>query len=519
MIKNRERTVRQGREKTMAQYNHLSYRQYEAEVSKCLLCHDPVCTKACPENIPVGKILRSLYFGNFIGASHLLHIDKCGSCSAPCESACVLAGSNVEVNISDVFHTLYKAEEIIPGHMTESTDLSTEICGIRLENPFMLSSSVVGSTYDMCRRAFEAGWAGVSFKTICSFPQHEASPRFSSIRNHSNSFCGFKNIEQLSDHSVEENMDIFRRLRDEFPDKVIIASIMGQNEEEWTSLAEKCEKAGASLIECNFSCPNMESDDLGITIGQSEELIERFTRAVKRGTSLPVLAKLTPNITDMVPMAFAAKRGGADGIAAINTINSITGVDIDTLVAKPDVHGRSMVGGYSGPAVKPIALRFISDLSGCKELSDMHISGMGGIETWRDALEFLLLGAGSLQVTTAVMQYGYRIIDDLTEGLAEYMKCKNVKSVRSLIGAASKTVVAHDRIERDTIVFPVIDKKLCIGCGRCYISCRDGGHQALEIDPETRIPRLIGAKCVGCHLCREVCPMEAIGSAEKSIRR
>jgi dihydropyrimidine dehydrogenase (NAD+) subunit PreA len=178
-----------------------------------------------------------------------------------------------------------------------------------------------------------------------------------------------------------------------------------------------------------------------------------------------------------------------------------------------------MIGGYSGPAVKPIALRFISDLSRCEELRDMHISGMGGIETWRDALEFLLLGAGSLQVTTAVMQYGYRIIDDLTEGLAEYMKCKNVKSVSSLIGAASKTVVAHDRIERDTIVFPVIDKNLCIGCGRCYISCRDGGHQAIEIDPETRIPRLIGAKCVGCHLCREVCPMEAIGSAEKAITR
>jgi dihydropyrimidine dehydrogenase (NAD+) subunit PreA len=371
----------------------------------------------------------------------------------------------------------------------------------------------------MCRRAFEAGWAGVSFKTICSFPQHETSPRFSSIRSHSNSFCGFKNIEQLSDHSVEENMDIFRRLRDEFPDKVIIASIMGQNEEEWTSLAEKCEKAGASLIECNFWCPNMEADDLGITIGQSEELIERVTRAVKRGTSLPVLAKLTPNITDMVPMALAAKRGGADGIAAINTINSITGVDIDTLVAQPDVHGRSMVGGYSGPAVKPIALRFISDLSRCEELRSMHISGMGGIETWRDALEFLLLGAGSLQVTTAVMQYGYRIIDDLTEGLAEYMKCKNVKSVSSLIGAASKTVVAHDRIERDTIVFPVIDKNLCIGCGRCYISCRDGGHQAIEIDPETRIPRLIGAKCVGCHLCVLVCPQKAISGVRKRIEK
>ena len=503
----------------MDSYNNLSYRQYEAEVNKCLLCHDPMCTKACPENIPVGKILRSLYFENFLGASNLLSDKQCESCSAPCESACVLAGSNVAVNISDVFRTVIRTSGDLPCHMTEKTDLSTEICGIRLENPFLLSSSVVGSTYDMCKRAFEAGWAGVSFKTICSFPQHEASPRFSSIRNHSNSFCGFKNIEQLSDHSVEENMDIFRRLRYEFPDKVIIASIMGQNEEEWTSLAAKCEKAGASLIECNFSCPNMEADDLGVTIGQSEELIEKFTRAVKRGTSLPVLAKLTPNITDMVPMALAAKRGGADGIAAINTINSITGVDIDTLVAEPDVHGRSMIGGYSGPAVKPIALRFISDLSRCEDLSDMHISGMGGIETWRDALEFILMGAGSLQLTTSVMQYGYRIIEDLIEGLSEYMMCKNVSSVRSLIGAASKTVVDHDRIERGTIIFPAIDKELCIGCGRCYISCRDGGHQALELDPETRIPRLIGAKCVGCHLCLEVCPVEAIGSAGKSITR
>jgi dihydropyrimidine dehydrogenase (NAD+) subunit PreA len=218
-------------------------------------------------------------------------------------------------------------------------------------------------------------------------------------------------------------------------------------------------------------------------------------------------------------MALAAKRGGADGIAAINTINSITGVDIDTLVAEPDVHGRSMVGGYSGPAVKPIALRFISDLSRCEELSDMHISGMGGIETWRDALEFILMGAGSLQVTTSVMQYGYRIIDDLIEGLSEYMMCKNVSSIQSLIGAASKTVVDRNRIERGTILFPVIDSKLCVGCGRCYISCRDGGHQALEIDSETRIPKLIGSKCVGCHLCKEVCPVEAIGSDDKAITR
>jgi dihydropyrimidine dehydrogenase (NAD+) subunit PreA len=263
----------------------------------------------------------------------------------------------------------------------------------------------------------------------------------------------------------------------------------------------------------------MENDDLGMTIGQSEELIERFTRAVKRGTRLPVLVKLTPNITDMVPMALAAKRGGADGIAAINTIKSITGVDIDTLVAQPAVQGKSMVGGYSGAAVKPIALRFISDLCRCEDLKGMHISGMGGVETWWDALEFMLLGAGSIQITTAVMQYGYRIIDDLIEGLSEYMKCKGIGSVRDLVGGAAKTVVDQNSIERGLIVFPVIDKERCNGCGRCYISCRDGGHQAIEFDPETRRPGLNGSKCVGCHLCRLVCSAGAIRAAAKPVRR
>jgi dihydropyrimidine dehydrogenase (NAD+) subunit PreA len=229
----------------------------------------------------------------------------------------------------------------------ENIDISADICGVRLENPFLLSSSVVASSYDMCRRAFEAGWAGAAFKTICSFPQHEASPRFSAIKSHANAFCGFKNIEQLSGQTVEEDLKVIEQLHRDFPSKVLIASIMGRNEKEWTELASRCEKAGASVIECNFSCPNMEDSDLGITIGQSEELTERFTRAVKRGTDLPVLAKLTPNITDMVPLALAARRGGADGIAAINTINSITGVDIDKLVAEPSVKGKSMVGGYS----------------------------------------------------------------------------------------------------------------------------------------------------------------------------
>ena len=490
-----------------------------SEVNRCLLCHDPVCSRACPQSVPVGSIMRSLYFDNVKGAYEGMKPYDCTYCNAPCERACILYQTKTPLNIRDIFMELKKDGDRIPAWRIRESDLSAEICGVKLENPFLLSSSVVASSYDMCRRAFEAGWAGAAFKTICSFPQHEASPRFSAIHNHANSFFGFKNIEQLSDHSVEENMEIFRRLKKEFPSKVIVASIMGKNEEEWTQLAAACEEAGASVIECNFSCPNMENGDLGVTIGQSEELIEKFTRAVRRGTSLPVLAKLTPNITDMVPMALAAKRGGADGIAAINTINSITGVNIDTLTAEPEVRGRSIVGGYSGSAVKPIALRFISDLSNAPELAGMHISGMGGIETWVDALEFILLGAGSLQITTAVMQYGYRIIDDLLEGLSEYMKCKGIASADMLVGKAKNSVVSHTDIERDTILLPVFNHECCIGCGRCYISCMDGGHQAIRFDGKTRRPKLIAKNCVGCHLCRLVCPAKAIDTAVRTIRK
>ncbi len=491
-----------------------------SEVNRCMLCLNGPCEKACPKGIKISKIIRSLYFENAVGGIKELKNNDCSTCSAPCEKACVLSKKNRHVEIKNIFTDLKKQSQDYKPQTNKNNkiDLSSEICGIPLENPFLLSSSVVSSTYDMCSRAFEEGWAGASLKTICNFPQHEASPRFSAIHNHANSFCGFKNIEQLSNLSVSENMEIIRNLTKNYPNKIIISSIMGRNEAEWTMLASESENSGASVIECNFSCPNMENESLGVTIGQSEELIERFTRAVRKGTKLPILAKLTPNVTDMIPFALAAKKGGANGIAAINTINSITGVNLNSYSAEPVIHGQTIVGGYSGHAVKPIALRFISDLSKCEELKDMHISGMGGIESWVDALEFILLGSSSLQITTSVMQYGYRIIEDLLDGIKNYLLSSDKSSIKDLIGLSSRTVVNHNTIERETITYPVFNLDKCNGCGRCYISCMDGGHQAINFDNEKRIPKLIGSKCVGCHLCRIVCPARAIDKAHKTIR-
>jgi dihydropyrimidine dehydrogenase (NAD+) subunit PreA len=464
-------------------------------------------------------MLRSIWFDDEkAAASRFPEKNPCAFCPASCETVCVRAH---EVPIRKLMTRLH--DEVKPNLEAELPEdenrLKTEICGFPLENPFLLSSSVVGSTYDMCARAFEAGWAGVAFKTICSLDIHEASPRFSAITGDSGSIIGFKNIEQLSDHSVAENMEIFRHLKKNYPSKFILASIMGQNEAEWGELSRLCEENGADAIELNFSCPNMAEGGLGSDIGQVPELVERFTAAARRGTTLPILAKLTPNVARMSPAAEAAKRGGADGIAAINTIKSIIGVNAHTYVSSPSVHGMSAVGGYSGNAVKPISLRFIAELGQNPALAGMHLSGMGGIETWRDALEYILLGAGTVQVTTAVMQYGYRIIDDLKAGLNLYLTEMGLDHVDEARGLALDYVSEMtDVLERDTIVFPKFHQDKCIGCGRCALSCSDGGHQAIRITPGGR-PVLDGRRCVGCHLCILVCPQRAISPVPKRISR
>ena len=487
-----------------------------ADMIRCTLCKDAPCSAACGQ-LDAAGLLRSVWFDDEkAAAARLPERNPCIACSAPCEAACVRPH---EVPIRDLVGRLYEqVKPSLEAALPESEDrLRTDLCGVPLENPFLLSSSVVASTYDMCARAFEAGWAGACFKTICSFDIHEASPRFSAITGDNGTIIGFKNIEQLSDHSVAENMEIFRRLKKNYPTKFILASIMGQNEAEWEELSRLCEQNGADAIELNFSCPNMMDDGLGSDIGQVPELVERFTAAARRGTKIPILAKLTPNVATMSPAAEAAKRGGADGIAAINTIKSIIGVNPHTYVSAPAVHGMSAVGGYSGNAVKPIALRFIAELGQNPNLQGMHLSAMGGIETWLDALEFILLGAGSIQVTTAVMQYGYRIIDDLKAGLLLYLAEKDFSGVNEARGLALGSVSdTTDVLERDTVIFPKFHRKKCIGCGRCVLSCADGGHQAIRLDRNRR-PVLNGKKCVGCHLCMLVCPQGAITSSRKRI--
>ncbi len=487
-----------------------------SDMISCALCKNPPCSQACAIMNP-GELLRSIWFRNEqTAAGRLPEENPCLTCEGACEKACVRAG---EVPIRDLMNRLYY--QVLPECETSLPDnedrLRCDLCGIPLENPFLLSSSVVASTYDMCARAFEAGWAGAAFKTVSTLDIHEASPRFSAIEGDNGGIIGFKNIEQLSDHSVPENMEVFRRLKKNYPTKLILTSIMGQNEAEWAELARLCEENGADAIELNFSCPNMAADGMGSDIGQIPELVERYTAAAKGACHIPVLAKLTPNVDSMCPAAEAAKRGGADGISAVNTIKSIVGVNMHTFVSAPAVHGMSAVGGYSGQAIRPIALRFISELGKDPELKGMHISAMGGVQTWQDALEFILMGGGSVQVTTSVMQYGYRIIDDLKTGLNLYLTEKGCSSVRELVGLGLDFLSSTTNVlERDTVIYPTFDYSRCIGCGRCEISCDDGGHQAIQLN-EKRKPVLNGKKCVGCHLCMLVCPQNAISPGSRRV--
>lgn len=397
-------------------------------------------------------------------------------------------------------------------------DLSIDFLGVHFDNPFCLASSPVGNCYEMCRKAYQAGWGGVYFKSVApaSFAINEVSPRFDTLKKEGTDFVGFKNMEQTSERPFEDSMADMARLKKEFPNKVLIASIMGPTEADWTELARRATATGADMLELNFSCPQMTTHAMGSDVGTNPELCEKYVAAAKRGTDLPIVAKMTPNITDMVPSAEAALRGGAAGISAINTVKSIANLDLQNLVGMPMIDGKSSASGYSGKAVKPIALRFVNELY--KRIPGVQISGIGGIETWEDAAEFILLGARNLQVCTAIMEYGYRIIDDLTSGLAYYMEERGVDHLEDLVGLASENMLPAEELDRTYKVYPAFDMDKCVGCGRCYVSCYDGAHQALAWDEEKRRPVLDRERCVGCHLCALVCPARAISKGDVVIK-
>ena len=477
------------------------------EASRCLLCVDAPCSKPCKKGDPA-RAIRAIRFGNEALAGRW--VAECNDQELEAaERACI--HYDRPIRIRELLRSV--------GYETAAADpapsLSIDFCGIRCENPFFLASSAICTNYEMVARAFDAGWAGVFYKTICLQDIREVSPRFDALHKEgTGDFFAFRNMEQLSENPASVDFDILRRLKQDYPTKVVVASIMGQTEEEWIELAKMAEEAGVDAVELNFSCPQMRLAGMGSDVGQDSELVLFYTAYVKRTVKIPVIPKMTPNITQINQPAMAAYFASADAISAINTIKSVTMSD------RAEVSGCKTISGLSGRAVKPIALRFILEMAKNPLITGAHgqavqLSGIGGIETWRDALEFIQLGCRNVQVCTAVMQYGYRIIDDLILGLQHYMAQRGLTSVEALVGEELPNFVTPTDLDRDTIVYPKIDRERCIGCGRCYVLCQDGGHQAITFDADSRKPRIVGTKCVGCHLCRLVCPTGAIGVTKR----
>ncbi len=389
-----------------------------------------------------------------------------------------------------------------------SVDLSVDFCGVTFKNPFLLSSSPVSNSAEMVEKAFEAGWSGVVFKTLNSdrLPITHPSPRMHCIDYGGQKEIAVQNVEQISDRPLKHNLMEFQYLKKHYPDYPIIASIMGFFEDEWVYLAKMAEDNGADMLELNFSCPHMCIEGSGHKVGQAFHLLEQFTSAVKKNVTIPVIAKMTPNITDMTEPALYAKNGGADAISAINTVRGISAVGLDDWVPQPNIFGKGAISGTSGPAVKPIGLNFIASMAQCMDLG-LPLSGIGGIETWVDALEFMLLGSTTIQVTTGIMHYGYRIVEDMIEGLSDYMAQRGITRVTDLVGKALPHLHETDRFELDRQGITQYDLDRCIGCGQCLIVCNDAAGQAIEWDSERRRPQLIEDKCLSCMLCSFVCPV------------
>jgi dihydropyrimidine dehydrogenase (NAD+) subunit PreA len=428
--------------------------------------------------------------------------------------------------------------------------LETTFCGIPCINPFWLASAPPTNCGEQVMRAFDAGWGGAVWKTIGE-PITNVSSRYSSIDWEGRRMMGFNNIELISDRPIEENLREIAEVKKRYPKHVVIASLMVESKREvWHDIVQRSEDAGADGLELNFGCPHgMSERGMGSAVGQVPEYCEQITGWVKEKARTPVIVKLTPNISDIRMPARAAKRAGADALSAINTINSITGINLDTFEPNPNVDGKSSHGGYCGPAVKPIALNMVQQIQ-ADPASALPLSGIGGIGNWRDAAEFLLLGCSTVQVCTAAMHYGYRIVEDMKDGLLGWMAEKNFATIDDFRGLSLPNVSDWKKLNLNYKIVARIHEDLCIGCELCYVACWDGAHQCIHLDrtlaaPDTtktpgmveveakrrismtpiakldagstresgvtpleRIPRVDEDHCVGCNLCSLVCPVE-----------
>ena len=391
-------------------------------------------------------------------------------------------------------------------------DLTTDFLGIKSPNPFWLASAPPTDKEYNVRRAFEAGWGGVVWKTLAQEGPPVVNvngPRYGAIYGADRRLLGLNNIELITDRSLEINLEEITRVKADYPDRAVIVSIMVPCEEAaWKAILPKVEATGADGIELNFGCPHgMSERGMGAAVGQVPEYIEMVTRWCKENYSKPVIVKLTPNITDVRKPAAAAKRGGADAVSLINTINSITSVNLDTMSPEPSIDGKGTHGGYCGPAVKPIAMSMVSEIARNAETAELPISGIGGVTTWRDAAEFMTLGCGNVQVCTAAMTYGFKIVQEMISGLSDWMDEKGYTSTSDFVRQAVPNTTDWQYLNLNYVAKAKISQDDCIKCGRCFAACEDTSHQAISMSAD-RVFEVIDAECVACNLCVNVCPVE-----------
>ena len=417
-------------------------------------------------------------------------------------------------------------------------DLTTNFAGIRCPNPFWLASGPPANCGEQVMRAFDAGWGGAVWKTLGE-PIVNVSSRYSSVDLNGTRMMGLNNIELITDRPLAVNLREITEVKKRYPQHAVIASLMVESKREtWHEMVRRAEDAGSDGLELNFGCPHgMSERGMGSAVGQVPEYTQMITEWVKEAAHTPVLVKLTPNIGDIRVPARAAAKAKADGLSAINTINSITGIDLETLIPRPEVDGKSAHGGYCGPAVKPIALHMVQQIAADPGLP---ISGIGGVSGWRDAAEFILLGCGTVQVCTAAMHYGFRIVEDMIDGLRNWMDEKGFATLDDFRGLSLPRVTDWNQLNLNYKIVAEINHQTCIGCDLCYVACWDGAHQCIHlgnghtvpadleaatkkritltpvaklevsssVTPPERIPRIDEEECVGCNLCALVCPVD-----------